>query len=191
MRTTRLVVNGELLRKRKNMGIIRSYGLFWDAEDGYWGKGMQVGSILGVPARARSSKPVDFRYQNGVYVLHKAHSIIYVGQAGARNAKLFSRLKKHRKDFLANRWDRFSWFGLRRVLSSGKLSTQTLRAKASIGIALNHIEAVLIAAAEPSLNKQGGRFGREATRYLQVRDERLGLTQEQMVRALWKNSLET
>lgn len=123
-------------------------------------------------------------------MLYKGHDIIYVGQAGARNSKLFGRLKNHRKDFLANRWDRFSWFGLRRVLSSGKLSTETDRAKASIATALNHIEAVLIAAAEPSLNKQGGRFGRNTVRFLQSRDERLGPTQEQMLRAVWQRSQE-
>lgn len=53
-------------------------------------------------------------------------------------------------------------------------------------MALNHIEAVLIASAEPSLNKQGGRFGKSAKRYLQIRDGRLGPTESEMLRELWK-----
>lgn len=49
---------------------------------------------------------------------------------------------------------------------------------------LHQFEAVLIAAAEPPLNRHGGNFGRDATRYLQIRDDRLGLTQKQMLRRL-------
>ncbi len=168
------------------MAIISSYGLFWQADDVWWGRGSQAGSILGVPARARSSEPIEFRYQVGIYVLYSGHDMIYVGQAGSGNAKLFGRLKRHRKDFLAGRWDRFSWFGLRRVLANGRLAAETTRAKASIPNALNHIEAVLISASEPALNKQGGRFGRGAVRYLQVRDKRLGPTKDEMLEELWK-----
>ena len=47
-----------------------------------------------------------------------------------------------------------------------------------------NLMAVLIAAAEPPLNRQGGTFGRGVGRYLQVRDERLGLSEEQMLRRL-------
>lgn len=168
-------------------GIIQSYGLFWSADDVFWGRGSQPGALWGVPARARSSTRIDFRDQIGIYVLYEGHCMIYVGQAGARNTRLFSRLKKHRKDFLARRWDHFSWFGLRRVLARGKLSTEKLRATSTIAAALNHMEAVLIAAAEPSLNRQGGRFGRDAVRYLQVRDARLGLAKSQMIRDIWEH----
>ena len=50
------------------------------------------------------------------------------------------------------------------------------------------IWAILIAATEPSLNLQQERFGKDAVRYLQVRDEeRLPPTQEQMLRDVWKN----
>jgi hypothetical protein len=138
--------------------IIKSYGLFWSETDVFWGVGSSSGSLLGVPARARSSEPVDFREQIGIYVLYAGHEMIYVGQAGSGNAKLFSRLKKHRKDVLADRWDHFSWFGLKRALNDGKLSSDSKRAASSVTMALNHMEALLIAAAEPALNRQGGRF---------------------------------
>lgn len=45
---------------------------------------------------------------------------------------------------------------------------------------------MLIAAAEPSLNKQSGKFGR-GRRYLQARDERLGPTQEEMIQAIYES----
>lgn len=166
--------------------IIRSFGLFWKAEHVFWGKGSQPGALLGVPASGRRSKPVDLRRQVGIYVLYSGHQMIYVGQTGAGNQKLFSRLKQHRKDMLAGRWDTFSWFGLLYTLSNGKLSTVNQRAGAPLAIALNHMEAILIATAEPQLNRQGGRFGKGVTRYLQYRDKKLGLTDQQLIREIWK-----
>ena len=60
-----------------------------------------------------------------------------------------------------------------------------LKAGASRPVALDHIEGVLIAAAEPMLNKKGGSFG-NARQIVQVRDLRLGLTEHQMLRELWE-----
>lgn len=170
--------------------IIQSYGLLWKAENVFWGAGSNPGALFGVAARARRSEPVDFRDQVGIYVLYDGHRMIYVGQAGSGNRYLFKRLRSHRRDVLAGRWDTFSWFGLRRVLGSGRLSTVNRRSRSALSSTLNHIEAVLIAAAEPALNRQGGRFGRSATRYLQVRDERLGLTDQQMIREVWEQLAE-
>lgn len=95
-------------------GIIQCYGLFWREEDVFWGAGRTRGQLLGVPARLRTATPTDFRQQVGIYVLYSGHQMIYVGQTGSGKRKLFSRLKAHRRDSLADRWDRFSWFGLRR-----------------------------------------------------------------------------
>lgn len=169
-------------------GIIQSYGVLWKADDVYWGRGYQRSKLLGVWARARSSREIDFRDQIGIYVLYRREQIVYVGQTGSGNARLFHRLRRHRKDALAGRWDRFSWFGLRKVLRSGRLSVEKMRAGAKLAVALNHIEAVLIEAAEPTLNKQGGRFGRDARKYLQKRDPRLGLTDRQMLRKLLRET---
>ncbi len=164
--------------------IIENYGLFWREENVFWGAGSSRGSLLGVPAYARTAEPVDFRSQAGLYVLYSGHDLIYVGQAGSGRATLFSRLKRHRKDPLADRWDRFSWFGLGRVLSSGKLAKTNARMRSTASTTLNQIEAVLIAAAEPALNRQGGRFGKRR-RYLQVRDDRLGPTQSEMIERIY------
>jgi len=164
--------------------IITTYGLFWRSEDVYWGAGSNRGSLLGVPAHARKAEVIDFRDQAGLYVLYAGHDLIYVGQAGSGKATLFSRLKKHRKDQLTDRWDRFSWFGLRRVLKNGALGKLNARARSTAATTLNQIEAVLIATAEPALNRQGGRFGKRR-RYLQVRDERLGPTEREMIQKLY------
>lgn len=169
------------------MAIIQSYGLFWNESDVYWGKGANAGALLGRPFRARAAPPCDFREQIGIYVLYQDHNVVYVGQAGAKNQKLFRRLRGHRKGNLEGRWNKFSWFGLRRPLASGELSAEKLRTTASLASALNHIEAVLIAATEPALNRQGGRFGKQkrALRYAQVRDSRLGPTQDEMLQAVY------
>lgn len=166
--------------------IIQSYGLFWRADDIYWGRGRQAGALYAVPARGRRSVPTDFRSQVGLYVLYSGHQMIYVGQTGSGTQRLLRRLKHHRKDMLAERWDTFSWFGLRRVLSKGRLSNVNQRAGSSLEKALNHMEAILIAASEPQLNRQGGRFGKSAVRFIQIRDKRLGLTDQQMLREVWK-----
>jgi hypothetical protein len=153
-------------------GIIQSYGLFWRTEDVFW-QTFKKRELLGVPRGARTSQPTNFSEQVGIYVLYEGHRMIYVG---------------HTRDVYADRWDHFSWFGLRRPIRNGGLSSERMRAVSSIAKALDHMEAVLIAAAEPSLNKQGGRFGRNVRRFIQVRDERLGPTDSEMLRDLWDQS---
>jgi len=168
-------------------GIIQSYGLFWRTEDVFW-QTFKKRELLGVPRGARTSQPTNFSERVGIYVLYEGHRMIYVGQTGAGQNRLFQRLRTHTRDVYADRWDHFSWFGLRRPIRNGGLSSERMRAVSSIAKALDHMEAVLIAAAEPSLNKQGGRFGRNVRRFIQVRDERLGPTDSEMLRDLWDQS---
>ncbi|WP_199028735.1 GIY-YIG nuclease family protein [Ralstonia sp. ASV6] len=169
--------------------LVRTVGFFWREDHVFWGKGNQAGRLLGVPPNGKTSIPVDFREQIGIYVLYADYKVVYVGQAGVGKQSLFTRLKQHRKDDLAGRWDRFSWFGLLRVVGTGvnqKLASRTTALHPNLPDVLNHIEGILIHAVEPSMNSQGGRFGENVTRYHQVRDSRLGLTQEQMLRELCK-----
>lgn len=168
--------------------LIQNYGLYWREEDVFWGRGNNAGNLLGVPARNITSHPTDFRDQAGVYVLYAEYSVVYVGQAGNRNQKLFGRLKQHRRDQLANRWNQFSWFGTRRVLGGGGLSAEVEGAHSSHAEVLNHIEAILIHSAEPAQNRQGGRFGENVVQYIQYRDENLGPTLEDMIHDIWMAS---
>lgn len=172
--------------------LFKNYGLFWRREDVFWGKPKVSGHLSGYLAGAKRSDPVDFRDQQGVYVLYdSSFSIVYVGQAGrGENQKLFSRLKHHRKDALADRWERFSWFGIRAVLESGKLKAEKIGAHSKTSDVLDHLEAILIAAAEPKHNRQGGRFGEEVEQYLQYRDaDNIGLDDREMLRQLWEARL--
>lgn len=170
--------------------LIRNYGLFWRRADVFWGKPKVKGNLKGVLAGAVTANPIDFRDQAGVYVLYDNNfRIVYVGQAGAGNQYLFSRLKHHKKDALADRWTRFSWFGIRWVRKNGKLAAGAAQASIKAGDILNHIEAILISATEPPHNRQGGRFGDKVAQYLQFRDETvLGPDIESMVKTLWKKS---
>jgi hypothetical protein len=170
--------------------LIHNYGLFWRRNDVFWGRPKVKGHLKGVPAKETSADPVDFRDQAGVYVLYDDNfRLVYVGQAGAGNQFLFTRLKHHRKDALADRWTRFSWFGIKWVKQSAKLAVGATKFSVKYDDILNHIEAILISAAEPPHNRQGGRFGDEVEQYLQYRDEvALGPDTDSMVKQLWKKS---
>jgi hypothetical protein len=147
--------------------LIKNYGLMWRRDSVFWGRGRSRGVLNG----RRSGRLIDFRDQIGVYVLYdEGRRPIYVGQAGQGNARLFSRLRSHRRDFLAHRWHYFSWLGLLSVNKSGRLSgwsAPSKRVSGTIQSTLNEIEGVLIAATEPPFNKQGARF-RGIARYRQV-----------------------
>lgn len=169
--------------------LIHNYGLFWRRAWIFWGRGgHNAGHLNGVPSTATTSDPVDFRYQQGVYVLYDENfEIVYIGQAGNGNHRLFDRLNDHTKDALAERWSRFSWFGIRQVNKDGSLRVEKNDAKAKVSDVLNHIEAILISAAEPPHNRQSGRFGKKVQQYIQDRDEiNLGPEQEEMIREIWE-----
>jgi hypothetical protein len=138
--------------------VIKNYGLMWRRDSVFWGKGSKKGLLEG----RRSGKIINFHDQIGVYVLYdESRRPVYVGQAGNGNAKLFRRLRAHRRDRLDLRWHYFSWFGLLSVNKNGSLSGwshATKRVGGTITSMLNEIEGVLIAATEPAFNKQGARF---------------------------------
>lgn len=149
--------------------LFQNYGLFWHADHIQWGsrgKGNQ-GKLLGY--RSVRAGPIDFRKQRGVYALYDDnYQLLYVGQAGYGNKRLYDRLDNHMTDHLAERWQRFSWFGIDPVKKVGKslALVQTEPVTPQVNHVLNHLEAILIAAAEPRLNRQGGKFG-EAQQFQQ------------------------
>jgi hypothetical protein len=172
--------------------LIQNYGLFWRRDRTHFGAGSNAGHLKGILAGAKRSEPVDFRDQQGVYCLYDDNfRLVYVGQAGGKNdQRLFDRLRQHRDDSVSDRWTKFSWFGVRQVNQSGKLKALKKAAHPVISDVLNHIEAILIAAAEPVHNRQGGRFGDTVERYRQyIDEEKLGPGIREMVHDLW-NKLE-
>ena len=156
--------------------LICNYGLRWHADRVAWSTAFGTVGLLGVPGRNRRSAPTDFRDQIAIYVLYRDEEVVYVGQSGSQDNRLLSRLRNHRADRLADRWDRFSWFGLLPVVADGTLAQKPAGGSIAPGQVLDQIEAVMVEAVEPRLNRQGGQFGSDVIRYLQypgVRDERL------------------
>lgn len=147
--------------------MIKTYGLFWKVENVFWGRPNNAGALLGAKSKSRNAVPVDFREQRGIYALYADYELVYVGQTGASDDRLFKRLKFHLTDHLAERWDRFSWFGTQWVTQQHQLSTDTAGIHETMASALNILEAVTIAVSEPRLNLQRGRWG-DAKQYYQI-----------------------
>jgi hypothetical protein len=146
--------------------MIQNYGLHWRVDLVAWGRQNSSGALLGAPSRSPRAAAVDFREQRGIYALYSDFELLYVGQAGVGDQRLFDRLKAHRSDHLSERWDRFSWFGSRWVTQAGSLSMDTVSIGGSATEILDTLEALSIAIAEPRLNLQRGRWG-EAQQYYQ------------------------
>jgi hypothetical protein len=88
--------------------VIKNYGLFWKRERVIWKvNGVDWGEAK--PARGlllgrKGSGPlINFCYRAGVYILHEGFRVIYVGQTGAGQQRLFKRLSDHTADHLAER----------------------------------------------------------------------------------------
>jgi hypothetical protein len=153
--------------------LIKNYGHLWERKYlNYGGPGVR-GQLLGY---IDTKTLIDFRDQIGVYVLYDKDFIpVYVGQAGNGHKKLFDRLKQHETDHLWNRWDSFSWFGVRGVNQNGNLSNHDKIDKVfktDGSILLNEFEAILIAAMEPKLNKRGPCW-KDVDQYFQEIDEKM------------------
>lgn len=121
--------------------------MFWHASKVAW---KTKPKLLG--QQQQGAKAIDFSDQVGIYLLHDRNKVIYVGRCIDR--PLGVRLAEHTKDRLNGRWDRFSWFGLKGVLDSGKLTAPDFSATQSEIISL--MEAVLIEALEPAQNRKRG-----------------------------------
>ena len=123
-----------------------AFGLHWEKDKVSWGKGEILGRQRG------TSVHVNFADQNGVYLLHKGDSVVYVGRAFP--GTLHSRLNEHRRSRRANRWNRFSWFGFREVSDDGAL--EGLSGQIDPYRLIVILESVLIEALEPPVNGKRG-----------------------------------
>ncbi len=166
--------------------LIKNYGLYWRAEDVFWGKPGEGndGTLDGRPAKNRRGKVTNFREQAGVYVLFDRLRPVYVGETGVGTQRLFRRLRSHYRGDLKGRWDTFSWFGIYPVNPKNRNLRPNVRIHPKISDILYHIEAILIASIEPPLNLQRGKFGK-AERYIQARHESL-FTQAEMTAEVFK-----
>src|SRR5208282_4011200 len=102
----------------------------------------------------QDSKPVDFGKQIGVYFLHDAQGVVYVGRTSEQT--LGRRLQQHTTDRPNGRWDRFSWFGVYPVENDGSLRTNVDLSKVGVDVVISTLEAVLIEGLEPRQNRRRG-----------------------------------
>jgi hypothetical protein len=147
--------------KEETGGIIKAFGMYWLLEKVSWSI---KPSILGQQQEGAST--VNFADQVGVYLLYDGREVVYVGRTAEK--RLATRLSEHTRDRLNGRWDRFSWFGLRSVTSSGQLGDYELDSVAVEDVIVT-IEALLIEGLEPRQNRKRGDAFR-AVEYLQVQD---------------------
>jgi hypothetical protein len=126
----------------------------------------------------------DFRDQRGLYVLYGNYGAHYVGLA--RDRGIGDRLKEHLSDRHAGQWDRFSWFGFRRLLAScddyglRRLSSPTTYATGELNHLIGDMEALLIKALGLEQNLADMKF-RDGLQFRQV--TRLEIERDVLVRA--------
>lgn len=170
----------------KEQNLFYSAGFFWRKDLVNW-RASTKDALWGRLASRKTAQRVSFKNQAGVYVLYAGFEPVYAGQVGYGKQMLFARLKQHASGDMRERWDRFSWFGVRDVTDEGEGSLAKLKKQfhPPLPKVLNHLEAVLLYAVEPSLNLQSGRLGKSVKVYDQVPDDRLPLSSEEMLKALY------
>jgi hypothetical protein len=152
-------------------GIVNALGLFWDRSKVDW-KASQP-KLLG---QLQGGTVVNFSAQRGVYLLHDAQGVVYVGRVTGQD--LGMRLKQHTTDRLGGRWARFSWFGVYPVGDSGQLKTDADFSMNSVDPTIAAMEAVLIEALEPRQNRKRGDANFEAIEFLQSEDPGMELNRK-------------
>jgi hypothetical protein len=134
--------------------FIKSFGLFWRADEVEWKPGKGARGAFRLLGRQGSNLPglrlADFRHQQGIYILYGNHGPYYVGLT--KKQGLGKRLKDHLSDSHAGQWDRFSWFGFCAVLN-GKDDSGICKLKDMAHVAvgkpddvITDVEALLIRA---------------------------------------------
>ncbi|MDH7973537.1 GIY-YIG nuclease family protein [Sphingomonas sp. AR_OL41] len=140
---------------------VTSYGLFWREDEIDWhpgGGNRDSFRLLGrIGAQRGKLRVADFRQQQGIYILYDEYGPSYVGLT--RNQGLGKRLKDHKTDHLAGKWDRFSWFGFRPLVASGpsgltELGSPQTDVSEDTNTTIGDLEALLIRAIGPKRNRQ-------------------------------------
>lgn len=132
--------------------LIRAYGLFWSADEVEWFPGAGARGRYMLLGRQGERRPklrvADFRMQSGLYILYGDYGPYYLGKAD----RLGRRLKQHLNDRHAGKWNRFSWFGFRPVLTSindrglNRLKEPRQKTRGTTPQAIAELEALLIRA---------------------------------------------
>ena len=149
---------------------VAAYGLHWERDKVDW----STRRLLGYDIDPDPDQAINFADQQGVYLLHSWQSVVYVGKTTARENGLFQRLQTHhRRQAWSGKWERFSWFGIRRVDENGEMADGPYSASREVVSAL--MEAVLIETLRPSFNQQQGNY--MGTLYRQTVDPNIAMAQ--------------
>lgn len=149
---------------------VAAYGLHWEREKVDW----SARRLLGYDIDPNPEQAIDFADQQGVYLLHSWQSVVYVGKTTAKTEGLFNRLRwHHQRQAWSGKWERFSWFGIRRVSENGEMDDGPDTASKEVVSAL--MEAVLIETLRPSFNQQQGSY--MGTLYRQTIDPNIAMAQ--------------
>ena len=149
---------------------VAAYGLHWERGKVDW----STRRLLGYDIDPNPEQAINFADQQGVYLLHSWQSVVYVGKTTARAGGLFNRLQwHHQRQVWSGKWERFSWFGIRRVNENGEMDDGPDTASKEVVSAL--MEAVLIETLRPSFNQQQGSY--MGTLYRQAVDPNIAMAQ--------------
>ncbi len=152
-------------------GIVNALGMYWDRYKVAW---KTEPKLLG--KQQQDSKPVNFCNQVGIYFLHDAQGIAYVGRT--TDQSLGRRLQQHTVDRLNARWERVSWFGIYPVDEDGSLRTGVDVSKVGLDVVISTLEAVLIEGLEPRQNRRRG-DDFQAVEFLQSEDPTIEQARQQ------------
>lgn len=157
------ILLNESIETIENEKVIKHYGVFWNRKYVDW-RSNQF-KLLGTDSQ--STQPVDFRKMRGVYLLYDFREVVYVGQAKG-NSSIADRLKFHTKDRHANRWNRFSWFGIDNVDgTTGEIIPSADNLRIDLDNLVDALEGLLIEGIEPRQNrKRGDNFGNEYNQFI-------------------------
>ena len=162
---------------------VQNYGLFWSDNAIDWDNSKIEGRFIKNnykhKRKADEDKVVNFWTQTGIYVLYQDFTPIYVGQTGIKKKRkseetkeqggtspipkvLGGRLTEHYySDDLVGKWNKFSWFGFKKVNADKTLGRVHGRGASGGGITyqseVHLLEAVLISIFAGNIqNKQDG-----------------------------------
>lgn len=139
---------------------VAAYGLHWERDKVDWSARRLYGwdDANFNPVGNYDDFAIDFANQQGVYLLHSWDAVVYVGRTTAESNGLFQRLHAHHSaPAWSAKWERFSWFGIRRVNSeTGELYDGPEQASKQVVSSL--MESVLIETLRPAFNRRQGDY---------------------------------
>jgi hypothetical protein len=125
--------------------LVRAYGEFWNPDLVNWKRSWE---LLGIDSQGRTINAYE---QRGIYVLYENYAPVYIGKADKQS--IGSRLQLHRESQRKGpRWDRFSWFGLKRINKGGHLGALRSNIHVRTSELISTLEAMLILVADPRMN---------------------------------------